>query len=252
MEKTLKFWLNMDAWSIDEATQIIAGINPDKTIKPHIHPKYGHRIGELTLLSGRQIPTPPPEPSYRLVGGELFESLELIQEEFKESAEDLAQENRDIENMQLEAYFKKCSNIARLFNNPSTLPISPQEWIERSLSKHIEIHWLKFAIDCNLLPIGLKGKIQFLAEDGLIRLVDMQTTKDTIETPQEYRARLRARVKAEKAKGTKAFNKVVAEEERISRTRLKQLLKDDKNVVEKASNNWTGLVAVKTRQPVSK
>lgn len=251
MEKTLIFWLNMEAWSIDEATQIIAGINPDKTIKPHIHPKYGHRPGELTLLSGQQIPEPPPEPRYRLVGGELFESLELIQEKFNESAEDLAQENRDIENMQLEAYFKKCSNIARLFNNPSTLPISPQEWIERSLSKHIKIHWLEFAIKRNLLPIGLKGKIQFVAEDGLIRLVDKQTTKDTIETPQEYRARVRARVKAERAKGTKSFNKVVAEEEGISITRLKQLLKDEADVVEESPNNWAGL-EIKARQSVSK
>lgn len=252
MEKTLIFWLSMEAWSIDEATQIIAGINPDKTIKPHIHPKYGHRPGELTLLSGQQIPEPPPEPRYRLVCGEFLESLELIQEEFNDSAEDLAQENREIANMQLEAYFKKCSNIARLFNNPSSLPTSPQQWIEKSLSKHIEIHWLKFAIDRNLLPIGLKGEIQFVTEDGLVRLVDQHTAKSNIETPQEYRLRLRTRVKAEKAKGTKAFNKLVAEEEGISISRLKQLLKDEANVLEKASNNWTGLVAVKTRQPVSK
>ena len=60
---------------------------------------------------------------------------------------------------------------------------------------------------------------------ALIRLVDEPTSKCEIEKPEERKARLIARVKQERAKGTKAFLQVVAEEEGVSTSRLKQLIK---------------------------
>jgi hypothetical protein len=59
----------------------------------------------------------------------------------------------------------------------------------------------------------------------LNRLVDQPVAGagDT-ESATQRRERIKKRVQAEKAKGTKAFLKAVAEEEGISVTRLKQLL----------------------------
>lgn len=50
------------------------------------------------------------------------------------------------------------------------------------------------------------------------------------ESPESRRERLRLRVKEEQAKGTKAFLKVVAEEQGISQSRLKQLIKRDERL----------------------
>lgn len=53
------------------------------------------------------------------------------------------------------------------------------------------------------------------------------TASDEQETPEKRRQRLKNRVKQERAKGTKSFLIVVAEEERISVSRLKQLVKEE-------------------------
>lgn len=153
MENRLKFWLLMDAWSIDDAAQIIAGIDPDKTIKPSITDNTGSRIlGAVTLFDGRQLPSPPREEAYRLVGGEFFDSLELVEDEnFDDSSNDAEIEWRREESNALESYFDKCASIARLFNNPTTCPTSPKEWIERALSKKIAIPWLALAKEKGLL-----------------------------------------------------------------------------------------------------
>ena len=56
----------------------------------------------------------------------------------------------------------------------------------------------------------------------LVRLVNDPMGNN--ETPEARRNRLAARIKEEKAKRTKAFNQVVADEEGISLSRLKQIL----------------------------
>lgn len=62
----------------------------------------------------------------------------------------------------------------------------------------------------------------------LTRLVDQPIAgAGDAESAAQRRERLKKRVQAEKAKGTKAFLIVVAEEEGISTSRLKQLLKDN-------------------------
>ncbi len=64
-----------------------------------------------------------------------------------------------------------------------------------------------------------------LDKGRLVRLVDRPVAgAGDPESAVERRARLKKRVQAEKAKGTKAFLKTVAEAEHISVSRLKQLL----------------------------
>ncbi len=87
----------------------------------------------------------------------------------------------------------------------------------------------------------------------LIRLVDNPSGKSETETSEVRRERIRARVREEKAKGTKPFLRVVAEEEGISPSRIKQLVKDDipsKNDTLRNSP-WADL-AVNTKQTSSK
>jgi hypothetical protein len=57
------------------------------------------------------------------------------------------------------------------------------------------------------------------------------------ESAEQRRERLRARVREEKAKGTRAYVKTVAEEEGISPSRLKQLVAEPR----KAASTWSGL-----------
>lgn len=61
-----------------------------------------------------------------------------------------------------------------------------------------------------------------LDKSKLLRLVDKPTGSS--ETPEDRRKRLKSRIREEKAKGTKAFLKVVAKEEGISVSRLKQII----------------------------
>ena len=73
------------------------------------------------------------------------------------------------------------------------------------------------------------------------------TNPDATETQEIRRKRLKLRIQQEKVKGTRAFNKVVADEEGISLSRLKQILLD-KSV---PNNSWPPL-ASSSRQTSSK
>ena len=59
------------------------------------------------------------------------------------------------------------------------------------------------------------------------------------ETPEERATRIRARIAEEKAKGTKNFNEVVAEQEKLSVSRIKQIRGGKK----KSNTGWEGLIA---------
>ena len=160
MENRLKFWLSMDAWSIDDAAQIITGIDPDKTIKPRVNDNTGSRtLGRITLFDGCQLPSPPPEETYRLIHGEFFDSLELVEENFDDIYDSEIEWRREERNA-LESYFDKCASIARLFNNPTTCPTSPKEWIERALSKKIAIPWLALAKEKGLLTNSMTEEFE--------------------------------------------------------------------------------------------
>lgn len=169
MENRLKFWLSMDAWDIDDAAQIITGIDPDMTIKPSIiSDNTGSRmLGAVTLFNGCQLPSPPLEKTYRLVGGEFFDSLELVKDEnFDDFPDDAEIEWRREESNALKTYFDKCTSIARLFNNPSTCPTSPKEWIERALSKKIAIPWLALAKERGLLPNNMTEEFESMSKSN--------------------------------------------------------------------------------------
>lgn len=93
-----------------------------------------------------------------------------------------------------------------------------------------------------------------LDKAALIRLVDNPAGDSKAEAPEARRERLRARVREEKTKGTRAFLRVVAAEEGISLSRLKQLIKDDgpsKHDSLKYSP-WAGLVVANAKQTSSK
>ncbi|MGA7180680.1 MAG: hypothetical protein WBX11_13985 [Thiobacillaceae bacterium] len=63
-----------------------------------------------------------------------------------------------------------------------------------------------------------------LNKAGLIRRVNKPAEHHAAEIPEARRTRLKARIHAEKAKGTRAFLQVVAKEEGIAVSRLKQLI----------------------------
>lgn len=86
---------------------------------------------------------------------------------------------------------------------------------------------------------------------AILDLVDLP--QGNAEAPEARRARLKARVREEKAKRTKAFLQVVAEEEGISQSRLKQLIKDDAPLEDDGLKNspWSDLLT-KTKQTSSK
>lgn len=82
----------------------------------------------------------------------------------------------------------------------------------------------------HVIPLGevlnIKESVLFLDKSKLIRLVDKPTgANEKLEDRDKW---LLARVKEEKAKGTKAFLRVVAEEAGISKSRLKQIIAKEK------------------------
>ena len=82
---------------------------------------------------------------------------------------------------------------------------------------------------------------------AILNMVDLP--QGNTEAPEARRERIRARVREEKAKGTRAFLQVVAEEEGISPSRIKQLVKDDAPLEDDGLKNspWSDLIT-KTKQ----
>lgn len=82
-----------------------------------------------------------------------------------------------------------------------------------------------------------------LDKAALIRMVDNPASKSETETPEARKARLIARVNQEKVKGTRAFLQVVADEEGISLSRLKQIIygKQQSNSAIPPASPWAGL-----------
>lgn len=82
-----------------------------------------------------------------------------------------------------------------------------------------------------LALLELRASALVLDLPALRRCVDNPAAgAGAAESPEQRRQRLKARVQALKARGIKAFLKVLAEEEGLSASRLKQLLAEDKPV----------------------
>jgi hypothetical protein len=76
--------------------------------------------------------------------------------------------------------------------------------------------------------LELRGDRFFVDRRTLDRLVDHPVAgAGDAESAEQRRERLKARVRAQKARGTRAFLKVVADEEGISVSRLKQLVTEE-------------------------
>ncbi|MBM3353330.1 MAG: hypothetical protein FJY51_08710 [Betaproteobacteria bacterium] len=86
--------------------------------------------------------------------------------------------------------------------------------------------------------LAIKKNVITLDKGALLRLVDKPADKAATEPPEQRRERLRAHIREERARGTKAFLQRVAEEEGISVSRLKQLTSEETS----PAGMWTGLV----------
>jgi hypothetical protein len=95
--------------------------------------------------------------------------------------------------------------------------------------------------------LALEENALTLDNDELIRRVDQPTRDAETEIPEARRIRIKARVREEQAKGTKAFIQVVAREEGISASRVKQLVSTKPDPV----NVWAGLTTP-LKPPASK
>jgi len=73
----------------------------------------------------------------------------------------------------------------------------------------------------------------------LTRLVDQPVAgAGDVESAEQRRERIKKRVNELKARGVKAFLKTVSEEEGLSITRIKQLIKDDEPATKQPKNHW--------------
>ena len=104
---------------------------------------------------------------------------------------------------------------------------------------------LALSLSGHTLPLtdvlAVEKNVITLDKGALIRLVDKPADKAATEPAEERRERLRARVREERARGTKAFLQQVAKEEGISVSRLKQLTAKTTS----PASMWAGLT---TRQ----
>ena len=92
-----------------------------------------------------------------------------------------------------------------------------------------------------------------LNKAALMRLVNNPTNDNETESPEARRERLIARIREEKTKGTKAFLRLVADEEGISVTRLKQIRDNDTQLKENIpKNNSLADLLFNSRQASSK
>lgn len=204
-------WLLCDFWSQDEAVLLIVGINPARTSYSGVSTDQANNLfpGPIVCLDGRELPTPELylPPVYDDATAEAF--LRISEQHNKIRAE------RD-------ALAQKVIRLKNLIKR-SVLPPSapPKEYVDWAASKGIEI------------------------PDALTKL-PLARGADRKELPKDRRRRLRARVDEERHKGTKAFLEVVAKEEGLSVSRLKQLIDTKKESL--AQPVWLQQLATPRRQ----
>lgn len=104
------------------------------------------------------------------------------------------------------------------------------------------------------LALTIKGAALMLDSKTLVRCVDAPAAGAGVpaESPDERRQRLKGRVAAEKRKGTKAFNEVVAAEEGLSVSRLKQLVAEPKPAADTWAAPLAGLAGASSKKPTRK
>lgn len=195
-------WIRCDFWTAKEASLLLGGVNPEgaKCSEALDQKPADFWIGAVTCLNGSVL-LPMEIPLPLVVSPESLRAVDQIQTA-----------NAPI----LERRAELAARVVRIFElirRSALYPqASPQATIEWAISKGLEI------------PLALAGEYQSQISRGQ-------------ESPTQRRQRLTERLQKEKSKGTKAYLRVVAEEEGISISRLKQLTTPKPD----ASGQWTGL-----------
>lgn len=125
-------------------------------------------------------------------------------------------------------------------------PINPVESAvrDRLIDYYIQTGALRSAIDAGEIELPGLYTLDWWLAFWELRGLPVQGaggSAPVTETPEQRRERLKVRVREEKAKGTKAFMQVVAKEEGISPSRLKQLVAAE-SAPAAPGGMWTGLL----------
>ena len=112
-ENRILFWLRLDEWHLCEAALLFIDVNPDSV-------EWRKEWQELTTLKG----------------------VALIPYPFETSAEEDAKILKD-----LKQYERKYNDMQRMLFDQDMECNTPDNWIERALTKNISIPWLDFAIE---------------------------------------------------------------------------------------------------------
>jgi len=183
-------WLLCDFWEPSEAALLMSGVNPHgtdyRTLLPTVDTLFD---GAVFCLDGATFNLYKPDvPAvWDQAVMEYFQKVEAANAPTYERRKELARNVIRVLNL-----------LERSLLPPKSTPLAYVDW---ALSKGISIPWDKSVLQ------------------------NFPAFRTKAESPHDRRSRLALRVMQEKTKGTKAFLKVVAEEEGIGKSRLQQILK---------------------------
>lgn len=199
-------WMLCDYWTPKEAALLLSGINPDgASCRADFSLEQGDLFaGPVPCLDGQILDVAPPSTP-GVINEITIRYMEQVQ-----AANEIILEKRRVLSASV---IRVMSLIERSPLMPKAPPRTVIEW---ALSKSLDIP--------EELGSGVKA---------------YPRSRNSQETPEMRRQRLSARIQEEKAKGTRAYLKVVAQGEGISISRLKQLTAQKTDT----SRKWSGLTA---------
>lgn len=212
---------------------------------------FGPKLGGLTAYLNANELNPPPKFNYGYHTGSSTSDYIAPLMSCWFIADDIANFKPT------ERYITGKALIERWGEQPS---IHPQVYILAKIreSRLIDCHPIYGGTEASFSDIGVLPPL----ETGLFALSQIEqieaedfsiATEPKNETASQRRERITARVREEKTKGTRAFLQVIAKEEGLSTSRIKQIIKGDVPAKKGKLNNspWEGLLA-STRQTSSK
>lgn len=124
-ENRVCFWLRLDAWQLREAAMVLVDIDPDGS-KEH-RKKQGFE-------------------SVKTFGGGRYPSIDSFGFPISLGQDDMANDYFEGQD-ELAVYQKKYDDMCRILYNLDDIEYDkPSYWIERAISKKVNIPWLEFAI----------------------------------------------------------------------------------------------------------
>ena len=142
LENRLWYWLSMDKWAIDEAAKIISNIIPDQS---SINANEG--FSNITFFGGKQIP-------------------QLDEEGFPDTCGECVYEKGcecwELDKTELLKFTRTVDDIKRLLARSfgENGYVSPKDAVVFITSKKLQINWLDYALEKNLMPTNADLKIQ--------------------------------------------------------------------------------------------